>query len=124
MNLLRIIGLWGPVVVFMVLVYTLAGQQGPQLSGRWVDKLIHMAAYGMFGLFCLRAFHDGIGTLRVWPTLGAMLLALGYGALDEWHQAHVPGRFSSLYDWFADAAGAAAGADRCRAVESAHAASA
>ena len=107
MTLLRIIGLWGPIIAFMALVYLLAGQEGLPVSGRWLDKLVHAAAYGLFGVLCLRGFHGGMRPLRLWPSLLAILLTLGYGALDEWHQAQVPGRHSSLYDWYADAAGAA-----------------
>ena len=70
------------------------------------DKLAHAVAYCLLGALSLRACHRGIGPLRQWPTLLAMLMTLTYGALDEWHQAYVPGRFPSLYDWFADAAGA------------------
>jgi VanZ family protein len=103
---LRFISLWGPVVAFMVLVYTLADQEGLPATGRLLDKALHAAAYALFGGLCLRAFHGGIRPLRRWPTVLAMLLTLAYGAIDEWHQVHVPGRHPSLLDWLADAAGA------------------
>jgi VanZ family protein len=37
----------------------------------------------------------------------AVALSLGFAMLDEWHQAHVPGRFASVLDWVADAVGTA-----------------
>ena len=40
----------------------------------------------------------------------AVLLAVVYGATDEWHQSFVPGRTPELRDLFADAVGSAFGA--------------
>ena len=34
-----------------------------------------------------------------------LLMGVGYGALDEWHQGFVPGRDASVGDWVADSAG-------------------
>ena len=34
-----------------------------------------------------------------------LLMGVGYGALDEWHQSFVPGRDASVGDWVADSAG-------------------
>ena len=70
------------------------------------DKTFHVVAYGLFGVLCLRATHGGFRPLRVGPTVLAMLLTLGYGALDELSQASTPGRDGSLPDWSADAVGA------------------
>jgi VanZ family protein len=106
LSLLQRIGLWAPVVAFMIGVYVLADPLpvAPPVTGG--DKLLHAAAYGTFGVLCLRAFHGGLRRLRLRPTLLALLLTLGYGALDEVHQSRVPGRDPSLADWAADAAGA------------------
>ena len=105
MTALRVIGLWGPVVLFMALVFALSGSTAlPGVPSGW-DKLAHGAAYAVFGLLCLRATHGGLTGLRTWPTLAALALAVGYAALDEWHQTRVPGRFSSVADWGADVIG-------------------
>jgi hypothetical protein len=106
LSLLRILGLWGPVGAFMILVYALAGDLGGGGGPRAWDKVLHAGAYAGFGLLSLRAFHGGLRALRPWPTVLAMMLTLGYGAFDEAHQAHVPGREASWQDWVADAVGA------------------
>jgi VanZ family protein len=76
----------------------------PGLPGR-TDKLLHAAAYAVLGLVCLRACHGSLSRLALRPVLVALLLAGGYGLLDELHQASVPGRDASLLDWLADLAG-------------------
>jgi VanZ family protein len=51
-------------------------------------------------------------TLDTWsvrhgPALGiAFLMAAGFGAFDEWHQLHVPGRYASFTDIALNCAGA------------------
>ena len=40
----------------------------------------------------------------------AVLLAVGYGVTDEWHQSFVPGRTPELRDLLADAVGSTFGA--------------
>ena len=107
MRPLRFIGLWAPVAAFMILVFLLSARDFPGVelpSGG--DKLLHAAAYFVFGLLCLRAFHGGLRAPRTQAAWSAMLLAIGYGAFDEIHQSWVPGRYSSVPDWLADAAGA------------------
>jgi hypothetical protein len=53
--------------------------------------------------------------LRAWVpaengrAMAACGLALAYGALDEWHQSFVPGRYASLTDIVLNAAGAVLG---------------
>ena len=107
MSLLKRIGLWGPVAVFVVGVWVLSAQ--PDLPAPEIvsDKVLHVVAYAAFGVLCLRAWHGGLSPLALRPTVVALLLTVGYGAVDEWHQAWVPGRFASVHDWLADALGAA-----------------
>lgn len=100
------ISLWGPVAGFMALIFLLSAQSDLPAVERVSDKTLHVAAYFVFGLLVLRATHRGFGPLRAVPALVAMLLALAYGALDEWHQSWVPGRTPSVLDWVADGIGA------------------
>ncbi len=98
--------LWAPVIGFMILVYGLSAQETLPAIEQLGDKVVHVGAYGLFGLLCLRAFHGGIGKLRYRPTILAISTVALYGALDEWHQSYVPGRDPSLLDWAADLIGA------------------
>jgi VanZ family protein len=107
LRLLRLIGLWAPVLGFMLGVFLLAGQPAPAVVGLAWDKLLHVGAYTVFGFLCLRATHGGIRKPSRPHVLLALLLAVGYAALDEWHQTVVPGRDPSALDWVADSVGAA-----------------
>lgn len=72
------------------------------------DKTLHFWAYGALGALMLRALAraswQGVAARSA---LVAWVLTSGWGALDEFHQAFVPGRFPSWVDWLADVLGAA-----------------
>lgn len=73
------------------------------------DKLLHAGAYAVLGVLvaaALRGTRLGAGRAIV----VAAVLASAYGATDEWHQAHVPGRDADPADWGADTVGAIVGA--------------
>ena len=90
----------------MVLLFVVSEQiELPRLAPGW-DKLLHAGAYGTLGALSLRGFHGGITRLRKLPTILGFLLTVAYGMVDEWHQAWVPGRHPSVYDWLADLVGA------------------
>jgi VanZ family protein len=73
------------------------------------DKLLHAGAYAVLGgLVAAALAGTRLGRGRVVAI--AVALAAAYGATDEWHQSHVPGRDADPADWAADAAGALAGA--------------
>ena len=74
------------------------------------DKLLHVAAYAVLaGLVSGALASSRLGALGRAAVVAA-LLASAYGAIDEWHQAHVPGRDADPWDWAADTIGALAGA--------------
>lgn len=74
---------------------------------RGIDKLVHAVLYGVLGFLVTRASWE---RARAWPAVAAALLGvLVFAALDEWHQAFVPGRSTDLLDLAADALGALAG---------------
>ena len=74
-----------------------------------IRKLAHFSEYFLFGLFlCIffRTFDK-----KLWMTLLFTLgIAVPYAALDEWHQAFVPGRGPAVWDVMIDSSGALGGA--------------
>jgi len=99
-----------PMVVVMGTIYLLSAQPGdslslPQLPG--LDKLAHMAAYGILALSILFAFSKSTKKNDVKRVvLLTVVWCLAYGITDEFHQAFVPGRSPSLLDLLADCIGA------------------
>lgn len=63
------------------------------------DKVVHFAVYGSMGVLAGLAFPR-------WPLPAIVLLIVGIGACDEFHQIFLPGRRAGLADLFADFAGA------------------
>ena len=106
MKFRTLLSLWAPVAAFMALIHFASSQSSLPVAGLVWDKLSHTAAYCLFGVLCLRAFHGGLRPLRPWPSLFAMLLTIAYALVDELHQSRVPGRMASAADWIADALGA------------------
>ena len=78
----------------------------------WLNLLTngaHVVAFGALSALLVWALGDPAVRRRpVWmgPLWMGPLLAAAYGALDEWHQASVPGRVSSLSDFCSDVCGA------------------
>ncbi len=69
------------------------------------DKIIHMGAYFVMGLFSWRFFNDYF-TRPLWLIIFSLGYCSLYGILDEWHQSFVPGRDADVLDWVADTLGA------------------
>lgn len=73
------------------------------------DKLLHLGAYAVLaGLVTGALASSRLGAAGRAAAV-AVLLASAYGATDEWHQSHVPGRDADPWDWAADTLGALAG---------------
>lgn len=103
-----IVGAWGPVVVWMGVIFLVSAQtQLPRFVLPGVpmptDKGLHMLEYAILGALCYRAV---VRTLTVrYPMLWSFGVGVTYAATDELHQRFVPGRSSDLSDWVADAVG-------------------
>lgn len=94
---------WLPALALLAAIWTLsssADTPGPPLVHP-LDWLAHFVTYLALG-YCL-----GRATGR---PLTALVLAAWWGALDEVHQAFVPGREAGLTDWLFDFLGALIGA--------------
>lgn len=105
----KIISLWGPVLIFAVLVFLLSSLSDPieKPPFRFFDKVAHTLEYAIFATLLYRALN---GTLKgrdfFWVALLTVVITIGYGMSDEFHQAFVPARRSEVKDLAADGFGA------------------
>jgi len=101
---------WLPPVAWAAVIITATSMPSgvvPQGVGSY-DKAAHFGMYAIFGYLLTR---DGFGVAgRWWSAVLAVIVASGFGAVDEWHQQYIPGRSTELADWHADTLGAIAGA--------------
>mgnify|MGYP001557287481 CR=1 FL=1 len=75
------------------------------------DKILHFTAYALMAFLAARALkqeRQGMSDTHI--KLAAVCFSILFGVSDEIHQAFVPGRFASVWDLAADAAGSIAGA--------------
>jgi VanZ family protein len=108
---LRVICAWMLVGLYAGGIFVLSSLSHPPLVSTWeyphLDKLYHAIEYGGLTFVLIHALcltcASGPSTGVV---LGAAVLAIVYGTLDEFHQAFTPHRTMSVYDLLANAAGA------------------
>jgi len=97
-----------PALLYTILIFYLSHQSNPfpiKYKGLFTyDKIIHMIEYGIFAFLWWFALKNYILrkpllhiTILIWSSL--------YGISDEIHQSFIPGRYCSVYDWFADLLG-------------------
>ena len=99
-----------PLLVWVVVVWTIGGLDpvpGASEATDRFDKVGHLAMYGGLGFLCGRAWRSIDG--RAAAAAVFILLALAFGAADEWRQLWLDGRSASVADWIADAAGVLGG---------------
>jgi len=110
----RLVGLWGPVVAYMALIFAISAQPQPPLPSQLSDKQGHSIGYMGLAVTVSRALAGGLTAGTQLPiAAAAWALTSAYGATDEWHQSFVPGRSADVHDWYADATGALLGAGAC-----------
>lgn len=105
-----LVAYWLPPALYLATIWALSSRSSllPDVPPfPHFDKVAHFAEYGVLGLLLARAVGRSLGRYAVGA---AIAIAVAYGALDEVHQAFVPGRQSSLLDVAADLVGATAGA--------------
>jgi VanZ family protein len=102
---------WLPVLAYMGLIGFLSSRplSVPLVWFPHRDKVVHVLEYAILGALAARAIH---GSMRI--TLRAALIwafawSVGWGTLDELHQAFVPKRSADLLDLAADVVGALLG---------------
>ena len=106
--------LWMPVAIYMAGIFYFSSLPGTQLTIELPDKPIHLFLYLFMGLLVVRALSGGLPA-RISSAVagGALVVTVGYGVTDEFHQSFVPGRSADLQDLYADMAGAALGVSAC-----------
>lgn len=100
---------WLPVIAYFGLVSWLSNQSqlAPPPMVFPIDKVAHFIEYGILGGLLWRAWRATFGrSYAALVATAALSCAVLMGTIDEIHQSFVPGRDSSPYDLFADAAGA------------------
>ncbi len=103
--MIRWVAAWGPAAAWAAFLFLLSSRSTlPVDLDSGLDKVAHFSAYLVLGFLLAR----GANSIGV-STLVAIVVGWGYGALDEFHQASVPGRLPSVGDWVADALGTAVG---------------
>ena len=98
-----------PVTLVIGTIFFLSHQSGDNIylpSFPGADKLAHMFAYGTLALTVLWYFgKKGLSKPR-YTVVWTVLFCLFYGISDEYHQSFIPFRSVSVFDIFADTAGA------------------
>lgn len=113
-NQIRWLSLWTPVAVYMALIYGVSAQSDAAPPAAVSDTLAHAVVYVGLAVVVVRALAGGLPARVTRGIAGtALVVAIGYGATDEWHQLFVPGRVGELHDLYADAFGACAGVVAC-----------
>lgn len=111
---------WGPVCAYAGLIFYLSSLPNPEdklpsFMGLFSDKVLHAVEYAVLGGLFYRAFRWGTnGALQAWAGVLAVLATSLYGLSDEIHQAFVPNRDASGWDWLADSIGAMFGVTTAR----------
>ena len=97
-----------PVLVYLLFIFFLSSLSNTGISVSF-DKeslTLHILEYSILGLLMLRAFSNSNPGYPVkYLLLISIAVSAFYGVTDEFHQAFVPGRNSSLIDLSADSLG-------------------
>ena len=102
----RFIFYWLPVIFYAGIIFALSSLSAVPEMPKRSDKILHFLDFFFFAFLLWRAVvRDRPWTLEISRFLTVVLIGSLYAATDELHQSYVPGRYASIYDWFADVAG-------------------
>ena len=105
----RFIYLWGPVILFAALIFTMSSMSFSMEKDPFplFDKAAHVLEYSAFAILLFRALNGTLNGINFfWVSLLTIIITLSYGMSDEFHQSFVPSRMSDIKDLVADGAGA------------------
>lgn len=98
---------WWPPIAWAAFILIVSSTPGSSLPKTGVsDKIEHAGAYFVLAALTVRALQRLPGTRELLLTLVGLTL---FAAVDEWHQALIPGRYPDVLDWVADSVGVIAG---------------
>jgi len=98
----------------MALIFYVSSLHEAPLPQGVSDTSAHWLGYTGFSVTIVRALAGGLPRrISVRTAMVAVVIAVAYGASDEFHQMFVAGRSAELADLAADALGAVAGAAAC-----------
>jgi VanZ family protein len=103
----RRLWLWGPALAYAAASFGFSSLSAPPAPPQQLtDKHVHSLVFGGLALLLLRAWASGRWAKVTLRASGQVaVVAIAYGAIDEWHQWFVPGRHADLLDLVADALG-------------------
>ncbi len=105
---------WFPVIIYAIIIFLVSSQSKPfgiSIGADGLDKILHIAEYAVLGFILARAV-AGSSEKIIAARLIVITFSIStlYGLSDEFHQYFTPGRFASILDLLADAAGGFLGA--------------
>ena len=100
---------WSAVALWLAFIFYWSAQSSlPGFEQSLPDLLLkkgaHIAVFAVLALLTYRALRHDAG--HIVALVGAVAMAVGYGALDEFHQSFVAGRNAAALDVLIDTAGA------------------
>jgi VanZ family protein len=96
-------------IVWMVFIFFLSSRSNfpghfSQSQYQYISSLAHIFLYIVLTFLIANALMTGKVKFKH-ALFNALIIAMIYGALDEWHQAFVLGREARLSDWLLDLVG-------------------
>lgn len=101
-----------PLIIHWVTIFILTSLPSNKLPSAEVsDKINHFLAFFVLGFFLnlTLKYQTKFSKLKKNILLITVIIAAGYGLLDELHQLFIPGRSAEVLDWLADFIGAISG---------------
>lgn len=85
---------------------SIPGTDLPKLNIPFADKAVHFSEFFVLGILMARAIFRSFPAMSILKAaIIAVMIAALYAALDEWHQAFIPGRTVDILDFAANFVG-------------------
>ena len=105
-TLAHALGIWGPVVLYVGMIFYLSSQSKIPWAARYPDWIEHPVEYAGLAVLMARALNDGLRRpFRPGLILRAFLLCVACGIADECWQWFTPDRMSDVRDVINDSIG-------------------